>query len=181
MTRSVCAVTRWTYRFVLLGTSVELLVRKIADTVVAGRGILRGMDFLHFHWGAIAFWVIKLLKIFGIIPGAIAAGWVRKLYQKRRQTSAMEGWPSTQATIQSGKVHTEGRHHWAELTYSYFVGEYFSGTYVKNFRKEDDADEFVRQVREKQLPVHYRQSKPETSVILDRDLEMIVLMVPQFR
>jgi hypothetical protein len=40
---------------------------------------------------------------------------------------------------------------------------------------------FVRQVREKQLPVHYKQSKPETSVILDRDLEMIVLMVPQFR
>ena len=106
------------------------------------------MDFLHFHWGLVAFWIVKLLKVFGIIPGAIAATWLRKLYQKRRQTKAMEGWPSTQATIQSGKVHTEGGRHWAEITYSYFVAEYHSGTYVKNFRKEDDADEFVRQLRD---------------------------------
>jgi hypothetical protein len=139
------------------------------------------MDILHFHWGLIAFWIIKLLKVFGIIPGAIAARWMQKVYQKRRQTKAMEGWPSTQATIQSGKVHSEGARHWAELSYTYFVAEYHSGTYVKNFRKEDDADEFVRQLRDKRLQVHYNQSKPETSVILDRDLEMIVLMVPQLR
>ena len=139
------------------------------------------MNFQHFPWGLIVFWTIKLLKVFGIIPGAIAARWAQKVYQRRRQTRAMEGWPSTQATIQSGTVHTEGGRHWAELTYTYFVDEYHSGTYVKNFRKEDDADEFVRQARDKRLQVHYKESKPETSVILDRDLEMIVLMVPQLR
>jgi hypothetical protein len=47
------------------------------------------MDILHFHWGLILFWIIKLLKVFGIIPGAIAARWVQKLYQKRRQTRAI--------------------------------------------------------------------------------------------
>ena len=139
------------------------------------------MDILHFHWGLILSLMIKLLKMFGIIPGAIGARWAQKAHQKRRQAHAMESWPSTQATIQSGKVQSEGRRHWAEISYSYFVGEYHSGTYVKNFRKEEDADEFVRQVRDKRLQVHYNQSKPETSVILDRDLEMIVLMVPQYR
>lgn len=156
-------------------------MRKIADQRILGRGILSAMDFLHFHWGVILFWIIKLLKVLGIIPGAMAARWLQKLYQKQRQKRATEGWPSTEATIQSGKVHQEGVRHWAEVTYTYFVGEYRSGTYVRNFRKEEDADDFVRQVRDKRLQVHYKESAPDTSVILDRDMEMVVLMVPQLR
>ena len=139
------------------------------------------MDPNHLNWGIFVFWIIKLLKIFGIIPGAIAARWAQKLYQKRRQTKAMEGWPSTQATIQSGKVHTEGVRHWAEITYTYYVDEYRVGTYVKNFKREEDADDFVRQLKDKRLQVHYKLASPDTSVILDRDLEMIVLLVPQYR
>jgi len=139
------------------------------------------MDPNHINWGIFVFWIIKLLKIFGIIPGAIAARWMQKLYQKRRQTKAMEGWPATQATIQSGKVHTEGGRHWAEITYTYFVDEYRVGTYVKNFKREEEADDFVRQLKDKRLQVHYKLTSPDTSVILDRDLEMIVLMVPQYR
>ena len=67
------------------------------------------------------------------------------------------------------------------MTYSYFVGEYRVGRYVRNFRREDDADEFVRQVRDKRLQVHYKESSPDTSVILDRDLDLIVHLVPQLR
>ena len=139
------------------------------------------MDPNHINWGIFVFWIIKLLKVFGIIPGAIAARWMQKLYQKRRQTKAMEGWPATQATIQSGKVHIEGGRHWAEITYTYFVDEYRVGTYVKNFKREEEADDFVRQLKDKRLQVHYKLTSPDTSVILDRDLEMIVLMVPQYR
>ena len=139
------------------------------------------MDPNHINWGIFVFWIIKLLKIFGIIPGAIAARWMQKLYQKRRQTKAMEGWPATQATIQSGKVHTEGGRHWAEITYTYFVDEYRVGTYVKNFKREEEADDFVRQLKDRRLQVHYKPNSPERSVILDRDLEMIVLLVPQYR
>jgi hypothetical protein len=139
------------------------------------------MNFLHFHWGVILFWIIKLLKVFGIIPGAIAARWVQKLYQKQRQKRATEGWPSTEATVQSGKIHAEGRRHWAEITYSYFVGEYRAGAYIRKFRREEDAHDFVRQIRDKRLQVHYKDSNPDTSVILDRDVEMIVLLVPQLR
>ena len=131
-------------------------------------------------WEVIFFGMIKLIKAFGLIPGAIAAFGVRKLYQKWRQNKAMAGWPVTDGTILSGQVHREGRRrYWAEIAYCYFVGEYRSGTYVRRFRKEEDADAFVRQVKEKRLQVRYSDANPEQSVILDRDLEMIVLLSPQ--
>lgn len=127
------------------------------------------------------FGLLKLLKFFGIIPGAMAAYWVRKLYQKHRQNIAMSGWPATDATIQSGQVHKEGRHCWVELTYTYFVGEYRMGKHVHRFRKEEDADEFVRQIKDKRVQVHYNASNPDKSVILDRDIEVVVLLTPQYR
>ena len=66
-------------------------------------------------WEVIFFGMIKLIKAFGLIPGAIAAFGVRKLYQKWRQNKAMAGWPVTDGTILSGRVHREGRRrYWAE-------------------------------------------------------------------
>ncbi len=93
----------------------------------------------------------------------------------------MAGWPSTDATILNGQVHKQGLHSWVELTYTYYVGEYRSGKHVHRFRREEDADEFVRQVKDKHVPVHYDGSNPDKSVILDRDLEMIALLAPRFR
>lgn len=139
------------------------------------------MSVHHMPWEVIFFGMIKLIKAFGLIPGAIAAFGVRKLYQKWRQNKAMAGWPVTDGTILSGQVHREGppRRFWAEIAYFYFVGEYRSGTYVRRFRKEEDADAFIRQVKDKRLQVRYNDSHPDQSVILDRDLEMIVLLSPQ--
>jgi len=135
----------------------------------------------HIPWEAILLGFIKLLKVFGIIPGAIAAFGVRKLYQKRRQSQAMAGWPATDATVLNGQVHKEGLRFWAEITYTYYVEEYRSGKHVHRFRREEDANEFVRQVKDKRVHVHYNASDPDKSVILDRDLEMVALMAPQFR
>lgn len=134
----------------------------------------------HIRWDLIVLAAFKLLKTFGIIPGAMAAYWLRKVYQKNRQKRAMEGWPATEATIYGGEVHAEGGRHWAEVTYTYFVGEYRSGKYVRNFRREAEADDFVRQLKDKRVRVHYNESKPDTSVLLDRDLELIVLLAPQY-
>jgi hypothetical protein len=140
------------------------------------------MNVHHIPWEPVLLGAIKLLKVFGIIPGAVAAFGVRKFYQKWRQNRAMAGWPATDATILSGQVHKEGlRRIWAELTYSYFVGEYRAGKYIHRFRREDEADEFIRQVKDKRIQVHYNSSDPEQSVILDRDLEMVVLLTPQLR
>jgi len=136
----------------------------------------------HVPWHLILLGSIKLLKTFGLIPGAIAAFGLRKLFQKLRQKRAIAGWPATEATIQSAKVHQEGvRRYWAEITYSYYVGEYRAGTYLRRFRKEDDADEFVRQLRDKRIQVRYKDSDPDNSVILDRDIEMVALLTPQLR
>jgi hypothetical protein len=106
---------------------------------------------------------------------------VRRLYQKWRQNKARAGWPATDGTIQSGQVHKQGLRYWVELTYTYYLGEYRSGKHVHHFRREEDADEFVRQVKDKHVQVHYNASKPDDSVILDRDLEVIVLLAPQYR
>ena len=140
------------------------------------------MHFHHIPWGPLLFGILKLLKVFGLIPGAIAAYGVRKYYQKWKQNRAVEGWPATDATIQSGQVHKEGFwSYWVELSYTYYVGEYRTGKHIHRFRREDDADEFVRQVKDKRIRVHYDDAKPDTSVILDRDLEMIALLAPQYR
>ena len=126
--------------------------------------------------------ILLLLKYFGIIPGAAAAFSVRKLWQKWRQNQAVSGWPATDARIQSCRVHKDGhRGVWAELTYSYYVGEYRSGTYVRRFRREDAADDFARQVKDRSVQVHYNATDPNRSVILDRDVEMIALLAPQYR
>ncbi len=82
-------------------------------------GILLTMNLHHLPWEPILFGIVKLLKVFGIIPGAMAAYGVRKLYQRHRQNKAMAGWPATDATIQSGEVHKEGMRYWVELTYIY--------------------------------------------------------------
>jgi hypothetical protein len=135
----------------------------------------------HIPWEWLIFGLVKLLKVFGIIPGALAAFGVRKFYQKWRQNKAMAGWPATDATIQGGSVHKQGWNTWVELTYTYYVGEYRSGTHVHRLHHREDADDFVRQVKDKRVHVHYDAGHPEKSVILDRDLEMIVLLTPAYR
>jgi hypothetical protein len=143
-------------------------------------GILSTMHFERIPWSVIFLTAWHLLKAFGIIPGAIAAFGVRKLYQKWRQQKAIAGWPATDATIQSGQVHKQGWNTWVELSYTYFVGEYRSGTYVHKLRSQD-AEEFIRQVKDKHVLVHYNSNNPEKSVILDRDLELVALLTPQLR
>lgn len=135
-----------------------------------------------FHVTYLVALAIKLLAKFGLIPGFVAAFGVQKIRQKYRQRKAVEGWPSTDATIQWCKTHQEGvRNYWVEVTYSYCVGEYQSGTYVKRFKKEQQADDFARQLKDKRIRIHYKQGDPSNSVILDRDLEMVALLAPQLR
>jgi hypothetical protein len=143
-----------------------------------GHGILVAMGSHHIPWEALIFGIVKLLKVFGVIPGAIAAFGARKLYQKWRQQKAIAGWPATDATIQSGQVHKQG---WVELSYTYFVGEYRSGTFVHKLRSREHAEDFIRQVKDKHVLVHYNSNDPEKSVILDRDLEMVALLAPAYR
>lgn len=123
--------------------------------------------------------LVNLLKALGIIPGTMAAFWLRHWYQKRRQRKAMEGWSSTEARFHSAAMRQEGSKQWLEITYSYFADEYRSGTYVRRINKKDDAAGLIRQLRDKRFQVRYDPADPDKSVILDRDLEMVTLLAPQ--
>jgi len=146
------------------------------ETTIA---ILASMDLRHVPWHIFIAGALKLLAKFGLIPGAALGFGVKKLYQKRRQGRAAGSWTSTEATVQSGTVHKQGaRQYWVELTYIYFVEEYRSGKHVHRFRKEADANEFLRQVKGKRIQVRFNPAKPDESAILDRDLEMVALLNP---
>jgi hypothetical protein len=126
----------------------------------------------HIHWEYLLV-VLKLLKSFGLIPGAVAAYFVQRWAQRRRQQKAMEGWPSVDGVVIGGKVVKQGPfNYWAEISYSYFVGEYRAGTYIRSFRRERDASNFVREMKDKRPRVHYKKSSPDVSTMLDRDVEM---------
>lgn len=139
------------------------------------------MHFQHIPWALIVAELVKFLKGFGLIPGAMAAYGAKRMYQGWRQKKAMSGWPSTSARVLNGQVHRENRRYWVELTYTYFVEEYRAGKYVRKFRNQDEAKEFVRQVRDRHVQIRYNQNAPDESVILDRDLELIAALAPQFR
>lgn len=140
------------------------------------------MDSNPTHWAYLIALSIKLLAKFGLIPGVFAAFGIQKIRQKYRQRRAVEGWPSTEANIQWCKIHQEGiGNYWVEVTYSYFVGEYRSGTYIRRFTREAQADDFARQLRDKRLQVHYKPNDPADSVFLERDLEMVAALIPEIR
>ncbi len=129
---------------------------------------------MRIHWEYF-YIIIKLLKMFGLLPGAVAAYATKNWWQKRRQQRAQEGWPSVDGVVVGAKVTKQGwRSYWAVITYSYCVGEYRSGTYIKKFSRADDADAFARELRDKRPRVHYKDSAPDVSTLLDRDLEMLV-------
>jgi hypothetical protein len=140
------------------------------------------MDPQHIPWRLVLLLAFKLLVKFGLIPGAAAGYGVKRLYHKWRQNQAFAGWPSTEVRVQYGKVHGAGpRQFWVELKYTYFVEEYRSGTHVHRFRKEDEAEEFLRQIKDKRLQARYNPAEPDESVTLDHDLEMVALLAPQLR
>jgi hypothetical protein len=95
----------------------------------------------------------------------VAVYWRRR--QKRRREAAAAGWPSVEALILYGQVLPVPKTSCflATLKYSYFVGEYRSGEYVQEFARELDADDFIRQLKDKRLPIRYNPDRPEKSVL----------------
>jgi hypothetical protein len=62
-----------------------------------------------------------------------------------------------------------------ELGYSYSVsGNNYTGRYHRNFGTEPEAQEFVRDLKGKTLPVQYNPQKPSASVILEPSIETLL-------
>ena len=117
--------------------------------------------------------------------GAFAIAWITiylKRWQKRRKEAVAQGWPSAEARILSGKVVPipKTNRFLATLTYTYFVEEYRSGTYTHEFAHEPEADDFVRQMKDKKVQIRYNPTNPDTSVLEQAAVEQMVLLAPRF-
>jgi hypothetical protein len=107
--------------------------------------------------------VVRCCVYLGFAWGAVS--WRR--WQKRRRETIAQAWPSVEAIILSGEVTTVSKTSCfvATLRYTYFVGEYRTGSYVHEFARETDADDFVRHLRDKRLPIRYNESNPDNSLL----------------
>jgi hypothetical protein len=116
-------------------------------------------------------WVlaIRYSVYFAFAWGAVS--WRR--WQKRRRESIAQSWPSVEGVILSGHVEPAPKTSCflATLQYTYFVGEYCTGAYIHEFAKETDADDFVREMRDKRVPIRYDPSKPDNSVLEESTVE----------
>jgi hypothetical protein len=125
-------------------------------------------------------WVyaIRYAIYFLIAWGAV---YWRRWQQRRRETIA-QTWPSTEAVILSGKVSPIAKttRFQATLEYSYFAEEYQSGKYIHEFTSESDADDFVRQLKDKRVQVRYNPSRPEKSVLEQSVIAQHFILAPRF-
>jgi hypothetical protein len=118
-------------------------------------------------------------------PPYFVAGWSAiyfRRWRKNRAESIAQGWPSVEGLIVSGKVTPipkTSRFH-ASLQYTYFVEEYRTGKYDHDFSSEDDADNFVRQMKDKRVQIRYKQSDPNKSVLEQSVIEQHILLTPRF-
>jgi hypothetical protein len=103
-------------------------------------------------------------------------------WQKRRKENIAQAWPSVEAVIVSGSVAPVPKTSCflATLQYTYFIDEYRTGSYIHEFAREAQADDFVRQLKDKRLPVRYNQSNPAESVLEQSVVEQHAQLTPRF-
>jgi hypothetical protein len=112
---------------------------------------------------------IRYSVYFAFAWGAVT--WRR--WQKRRRESLAQTWPTVEGVILSGEVEAVPKTSCflVTLQYTYFVGEYRTGHYIHEFAKETDADDFVREMRDRRVPIRYNPSKPDNSVLEESAVE----------
>lgn len=130
------------------------------------------------HYSHVWTLVIRYSIYFAFAWGAVT--WRR--WQKRRLETIAQSWPSVEAVILNGNVAPVPKTSCflATLQYTYFVDEYRTGTYVHEFARETDADNFVRQLTNKRVPIRYDHSKPEKSVLEQSVVEQHAQLTPRF-
>jgi hypothetical protein len=112
-------------------------------------------------------------------------GWITiyvRRWRRSREQEAAQGWPSVNGKILSGKA-TKFAHtsrYFATLEYSFFITEYHYGKYTQEFTKKEDADNFVQQMRNKEVPIRYNPSNPDRSVLEQRTVEQHIMLTPRF-
>ena len=97
---------------------------------------------------------------------------------KQRREETEQDWPSVEGNIQYASVAVTAtsspsifdsmkNEYCVTLEYSYFVGEYRSGKYVRVFGDdfESEANDLVERMKDKKVRVRYNPSNPDESVL----------------
>jgi Protein of unknown function (DUF3592) len=118
-------------------------------------------------------------------PLYFVVGWFAiylRRWRKSRAENIAQGWPSVEGVVIGGTVAPipKTRQFHVTLQYTYFVDEYRTGKYVHDFPSEPEADDFVRQLKDKRVQIRYKQSNPDKSVLEQRMLEQLVLLAPRY-
>jgi hypothetical protein len=111
----------------------------------------------------------------------ILAGWMLPVWRWFRRKRAA-GWPTADGRIESVEVNkpsfsftTKRGYYVAELGFSYSVaGTPHSGRYRREFPTEHEANEFVRDLQDKAVVVHYNPGKPSSSAMLESDIAALL-------
>jgi hypothetical protein len=134
----------------------------------------------HTIWRSSHAW-IYLLKW----PLAFVAGWTSIYigrWRKARNENAAQGWPSVEGRIISSKAaRIENTSRFlVTLEYSFFLTAYHYGKYTHEFSKQDEANEFARQLRDKHVQIRYDPSNLDKSVLQQSTIEQHVMLAPRF-
>ena len=111
------------------------------------------------------------------------AGWLKPAWrwlQRRRAAN----WPTAEGHIESAEViqrktnlfsRSRSSPYVAELGYSYSIaGGANAGRYRRDFPTNEEAREFVRDLKGKPLAIHYNPDKPSNSCLSETSLEMLL-------
>lgn len=106
---------------------------------------------------------------------ALCASW----WYKRKQKIAL-AWPTVEGHVQFTSIAPvrDSSAYSATLQYSYFVGEYQSGSYTEVFDSENGAIDFTERMKDQKVPVRYNPRKPDDSLIEEADVEQYVQLPP---
>jgi hypothetical protein len=132
------------------------------------------LERLFHHWNEAYQW-----------PLYFVIGWITiyvRRWRRRRDEDAAQGWPSIEGRINAGKVSGAGHtsRFLATLDYSFFLDQYHYGKYTHEFAKKAEAEEFVRQMKDKRVQIRYNQSNPDRSVLEQSVIEQHVMLAPRF-
>jgi Protein of unknown function (DUF3592) len=114
-----------------------------------------------------------------LLVGAVKAMW------RKMKTRMVNSWPSVTGKIEQVDVNepkgflglktSNTPRYFAEITYSYGVGgNTYTGTNRRDFGDQDEAWDFLRDLKDKAVVVHYNPGKPRASSLSEPSLEVLL-------
>jgi Protein of unknown function (DUF3592) len=107
-------------------------------------------------------------------PIAFAAVAIANWWHKHQQKVAL-AWPSVEGRVEgiTTAPGRDGKSCTVTAQYSYFLGEYQSGSFFRFFSTEDEADDFAHGIKDKRIQVRYDPSTPEKSLVEEDAIDAI--------